>query len=136
LVKLFSVLGFISRNDASGVKDRMVSNIWRSLGGYDYDARGDRRNGLKRIPMQFCKIFMCCIQNFHLDFIIDTLRDEIEEVNPACLGRVEGDDIFYTTSEISHISKKYALLYRNRQAKYQEDLRAYLAEKKEVKAGP
>jgi hypothetical protein len=78
---------------------------------------------------------MCCIQNFHLDFIIDASRDEIEEVNPACLGRVEGDDIYYTTAEISHISKKYVLLYKNRQAKYQADLRAYMTEKKEVKAG-
>jgi hypothetical protein len=79
---------------------------------------------------------MCCIQNFHLDFIIDNQREEIEEVNPACLGRVEDEDIYYTTAEISHISQKYVLLYKNRQAKYQHDLREYLAEKKEVKAGP
>jgi hypothetical protein len=44
MAKLFNVLGFIRKDDPSGGKDKMVSSIWRSLGGYDYDARGEKIN--------------------------------------------------------------------------------------------
>lgn len=57
---------------------------------------------------------MCCIQNFHIDWLIDTEREDA--VDPHSLGRLDGEDLIFTPEEISYITKKYVLLYKNRQS--------------------
>ena len=68
--------------------------------------------------MQHAKVYMCAIQNFHIDWIIDIERDdEIQGI-----GRV-GDDgnLYLTSNEITFITKKYVRLYKNRQNKLSTD---------------
>lgn len=74
--------------------------------------------------LHFIKTIMCCIQNFHIDWIIDYQREESESgVKAGNIGRIEKDNIYFTPDEISYLTKKYVLLYRNRQDKFQENLK-------------
>lgn len=63
--QLFLAMGFVR---AEGVESEqlMLANIWKQLGGDD--------NGKTTIPLKRAKIFMCGIQNFHIDWLIDTER--------------------------------------------------------------
>mmetsp|Transcript_8563 Transcript_8563/g.13225 ORF Transcript_8563/g.13225 Transcript_8563/m.13225 type:complete len:80 (+) Transcript_8563:1523-1762(+) len=63
---------------------------------------------------------MCAIQNFHIDWLIDHEREE-EPFNPAAVGRFEEGFMFLNSEEISHLTKKNIILYKNRQEKISED---------------
>lgn len=82
-----------------------LANIWKIIGGDPH--------GKDVIPLQRSKVFMCSIQNFHIDWIIDTER-EIEKVDVNKLGRIDDNNLFMRPEEITHISKKYVQLYKNR----------------------
>jgi hypothetical protein len=61
---------------------------------------------------------MCAIQNFHIDWIIDTERYE----DSQGIGRVgEDNNLYLTSNEITSITKKYVRLYKNRQNKLNTD---------------
>lgn len=66
------------------------------------------------MPLQHAKVYMCAIQNFHIDWIIDMEREEEFEG----FGRV-GDDgnLYLTSNEITAVTKKFVRLYKNRQSK-------------------
>ena len=76
----------------------MLANIWRCIGG---DIEGN-----KMVKLHHCKAIMCCIQNFHIDWIIDNERSP-GPVNPSHLGRFEDDKLFFSAEEISYITKKF-----------------------------
>jgi len=59
-----------------------------------------------------------------MDWIIDYQREENDSgVKASNIGRIEKDNIYFTPDEISYLTKKYVLLYRNRQDKFQENLK-------------
>ena len=60
---------------------------------------------------------MCAIQNFHIDWIIDPLREDFSRVNPSVIGRIEDRNLFLKSDEISYLSKQYVDLYKNRMEK-------------------
>ena len=64
---------------------------------------------------------MCAIQNFHIDWIIDQERPEIEHADPNDFGRLEGNNLFLKSEEITYLTKKNVILYRNRLNKLQKD---------------
>ena len=64
---------------------------------------------------------MCAIQNFHIDWIIDPFREDFERVEPTNLGRIEGNNLFLKSEEITFITKKYVDLYQNRMEKLARD---------------
>lgn len=102
--KLFLTLGFV-RPDGLETEQAMLANIWRILGG-DIEGKG-------MIQLHHCKAIMCCIQNFHIDWIIDTRRPNTQ-VHPSKLGRFEDEKLFFTADEISYLTKKFLFLYKNR----------------------
>lgn len=56
--------------------------------------------------------------------MIDTERNENgNSISPNNLGRVDGENIFFTPDEISYLTKKYILLYKNRQDKFAFNLK-------------
>jgi len=46
----------------------MLANIWKSIGG--------DQSGQGTVPLKRVKVFMCGIQNFHIDWVIDHERDD------------------------------------------------------------
>ena len=103
-------LGFVKT--CTEQEQTLLAQLWRILGG-DEDGEG-------KVVLHFIKTIMCCIQNFHIDWIIDYQREESENgVKPSRVGRIEKDNIYFTPEEISYLTKKYVLLYRNRQDKFQ-----------------
>ena len=120
---LFLSLGFVKPNGLEQ-EQIMLANIWKCAGG---DAEGQNK-----IKIHNCKVIMCCIQNFHIDWIIDPLREN-EPVLPNQLGRFDDDTIYFTPDEISHITKKYVLLYKNRQDKLQQNQKSNHMKKAEQK---
>lgn len=60
---------------------------------------------------------MCAIQNFHIDWIIDPQREEFSRVSPNEIGRVEDQNLFLKSDEITYLTKKYVDLYKNRMEK-------------------
>ena len=57
---------------------------------------------------------MCAIQNFHIDWIIDPEREDFSRVTPAKIGRIDGNNLFLKSDEITYLTKKYVDLYKNR----------------------
>ena len=64
---------------------------------------------------------MCAIQNFHIDWIIDPYRDEFVKVDPSNIGRIEENNLYLKSEEISYITKKYVDLYKNWMEKLAKD---------------
>jgi hypothetical protein len=64
---------------------------------------------------------MCAILNFHIDWIIDLEREETPGVNPNRIGRMYDKTLLLKSEEITYITKKYVILYKNRQDKIAED---------------
>jgi hypothetical protein len=64
---------------------------------------------------------MCAIQNFHIDWIIDPLREDFTRVTPARIGRLDGNNMFLKSDEITYLTKKYVDLYKNRMEKLARD---------------
>ena len=52
---------------------------------------------------------------------------------PNSLGRVDDQSIYFTPDEITHITKKYVLLYKNRQDKFQQNQKTNHVKKAEQK---
>jgi len=105
--QLFLNLGFVVP-EGSEDEQLLLANIWKQVGG---DPEGEQEVLLRNM-----KVIMCCIQNFHLDWIIDYERPGDEKVVPSKLGHFdEEDNLTFTPSEISYLTKKYVSLYKNRQ---------------------
>lgn len=86
----------------------MLAQIWKLIGG-NPDGEGE-------VPLHNAKVVMCAILNFHIDWMIDGEREENER-SPVRgkIGRLENDILFVTPGEISKITKKFVIMYRNRQ---------------------
>jgi hypothetical protein len=56
----------------------VVDNIWKHLGG---DPEQE-----SKVPLKSIKVFMCGIQNFHIDWIIDHEREDVT-LNTDKIGR-------------------------------------------------
>ena len=69
---LFLHMGFIKAN-GSDDQQALLAKIWTKIGG-DLD-------GKSVVPLQFVKVLMCAILNFHIDWIIDLEREEQPGVN-------------------------------------------------------
>ena len=102
---LFLSMGFVKAN-GSDDDQALLANIWRQIGGDE--------EGRDSVPLQFVKVFMCAIINFHIDWIIDFEREEEPGVNPNHIGRIHGKTLLLKSEEISYITKKYVKLYKNR----------------------
>ena len=111
---LFLRMGFVKSN-GSDEDQALLANIWRQVGG-DEDGRST-------VPLQYVKVFMCAILNFHIDWIIDLERENQLGVNPNNLGRIFGMTLLLKSEEISYITKKYVRLYKNRQDMLQEEIK-------------
>lgn len=84
-------LGFVKT--CTEHEQTLLAQIWRILGG-DEDGEG-------KVMLHFIKTIMCCIQNFHIDWIIDYMREESESgVKASNIGRIEKDNIYFTPDEI------------------------------------
>jgi hypothetical protein len=70
------------------------------------------------VHLQHIKVYMCAIQNFHIDWIIDTERDDDNQG----IGRVgEDGNLYLTSNEITFITKKYIRFYTQRSSKLNVD---------------
>ena len=102
---LFLSMGFVLSN-ANELDQTLIALLWKQLGG-DTD-------GGNEVPLQHVKVYMCAIQNFHIDWIIDNEREEEYDG----FGRMgEDGNLYLTSNEITAITKKYVRLYKNRQQK-------------------
>lgn len=57
---------------------------------------------------------MCSIQNFHIDWMIDSERNYKNAPPKGKIGRFDEEIILLTPLEISKLTKKYVIMYRNR----------------------
>ena len=64
---LFLTMGFVKSN-GSDEDQALLANIWRQIGGDE--------DGKSTVSLQFVKVFMCAILNFHIDWIIDLERED------------------------------------------------------------
>jgi hypothetical protein len=103
MVNLFLDLGFV-KEKPSQEEQVALASIWSLIGG---DEKGQQKVNLINV-----KIVMCCIQNFHTDWFIDMYRGDV--LDKLKLGRHELKQMYFTSSEISFIAKKYVQLYQNR----------------------
>lgn len=60
------------------------------------------------------KVIMCSIQNFHIDWMIDSERNYKNAPPKGKIGRFDEEIILLTPLEISKLTKKYVIMYRNR----------------------
>ena len=109
---LFLHTGFI-KQESNEHEQNLLAQAWKHIGG---DAEG-----LEEVYLHHAKVIMCCVQNFHIDWLID--EDGDREFNPAKLGRMDGEEIFFTPDEISYITKKYVIMYINRQDRCAHNLK-------------
>jgi len=112
---LFQKLGFITDND-----EQNLSSLIKCI-----------------IPITNLKhvlAIMCCIQNFNLDWYN---KDSNSDVNTAKMGEMVDGNIFFTQNEIAHLTKKFLILYKNRQNYYQQRLKdqRFLESEKKGKLG-
>ena len=58
---------------------------------------------------------MCGLQNFHIDWLIDTEKQPNQRIGQTQnIGRIDDNgDYFLRSDEITHLTKKYHLLYQN-----------------------
>ena len=110
--QLFLNLGFV-RPDGRENEQIQLANIWKTLGGDSH--------GKELLPLQRAKVFICAIQNFHIDWIIDPFRDEFLKVDHNNIGRIDDNNLYLKSEEISYITKKYVDLYKNRMEKLAKD---------------
>lgn len=110
--QLFLNLGFV-RPDGRESEQVQLANIWKIIGGDPH--------GKELLPLQRAKVIMCAIQNFHIDWIIDPQREDFTRVSPASIGRLDGNNMFLKSDEITYLTKKYVDLYKNRMEKLATD---------------
>ena len=65
--QLFQNLGFV-KPDGRESEQVQLATIWKQIGGDPH--------GKEFLPLQRAKVIMCAIQNFHIDWIIDPLRED------------------------------------------------------------
>ena len=103
-------MGFL-RPDSGEADQAHLAALWKNIGG--------DRDGQEKVYLHHAKVMMCAIQNYHIDWMVDPLRED-ERVNPNQIGRTYTDDhdgqrdLLLTPAEISFMTKKYANLYKNR----------------------
>ena len=103
--QLFLSLGFVRPNGVES-EQLMLANVWRSIGGDE--------NGKEQVPLKRAKVFMCGIQNFHIDWLIDVESPDAS-INGQSVGRIDAEGEYYLRSdEITYLTKKYHSLYQNR----------------------
>jgi hypothetical protein len=102
---LFLNMGFVIAN-GSDEDQALLANVWRQIGGDE--------DGKSVVPLQFVKVFMCAILNFHIDWIIDLEREDQSGVNPNKIGRIVDKTLLLKSEEITYITKKYVVLYKHR----------------------
>ena len=109
MYELFYQMGFVQEN-VSPMDQKLLTNMWKELGGDDEE--------LIEVPLQHVNVYMCAIQNFHIDWIVDFDRDQ----DYQGFSRI-GDDgnLYLTPNEITAITKKYIRFYKNRQVKMHKD---------------
>ena len=74
---------------------------------------------------------MCAIQNFHVDWYVN---NSSAVLNPKKVGTFNASgDILFTSVEITHITKKFLQLYKNRQNKFQDNLKNHHYIKSDMK---
>ena len=83
----------------------MLANIWKLVGG-NADGNGE-------VLLWNVKVVMCCIQNFHIDWLIDLEREDVK-ASYRNIGRFDHGRIFFTPNEITCLTKKFVLMYKNR----------------------
>lgn len=110
--QLFLNLGFV-KPDGRESEQVQLATIWKQIGGDPH--------GKELLPLQRAKTMMCAIQNFHIDWIIDPEREDFQKVTPLHIGRIEDRNLFLKSDEISHLTKKYVDLYKNRLEKLAND---------------
>ena len=100
-------MGFATPN-GNETEQLMLAQIWKMIGG---NADGDGQ-----VLLHNAKVVMCSMLNFHIDWMIDSERQD-EEVSPrrGKIGRFENDIMYVTPNEISKITRKFVVMYRNRQ---------------------
>lgn len=87
----------------------MLAQIWKMIGG--------NPSGEGEVYLHNAKVIMCAILNFHIDWMIDSDRNDGDSSpGRGKFGRFENDILFVTPSEISRLTKKFVLMYRNRQS--------------------
>ena len=83
----------------------MISSIWRIVSNKKQTAK-----------ISNVKALMCAIQNFHVDWYVN---NETVALNPKKVGTFnKNGDILFTSIEITHLTKKFLQLYKNRQNKF------------------
>lgn len=101
-VALYQYLGFVKNIET---ENAMLQEVFDHL-------KGDSEQPI--ISVSYALKFARCIQNFHHQDVVDTIRQGTQ-VNKSQLGKVyNGVGILYKPSEIEYISKKYRVLYANR----------------------
>lgn len=99
---LFKSLGFVSFD--SDKEHLLLASVWKMLGG--------NPDGEGQVLLHNVKVVMCAILNFHIDWMIDYDRTEM---NTQHIGHFENGILYLNPNEISHMTKKYVLMYQNRQ---------------------
>jgi len=96
-------MGFASQT--SEKEQILIANIWKLVGG-NYAGDG-------KVLLWNAKAIMCCIQNFHIDWLIDLNR---QEDHPAKqFGRFEEGKLYLSPNEILTLTKRFNIMYKNRQ---------------------
>ena len=103
---LYLLLGFI-QPDGRDVDRTALASLWKVVGGDE--------SGKELVRLQSVKVIMCAVQNFHIDWLIDDVRDdESFTVNPRKIGRFDGQKLYLRSEEITWLSRHYINLYKNR----------------------
>jgi hypothetical protein len=101
---MFLTLGFV-QPASSDQEQLLLANIWKLVGG-NPDGNGE-------VLMWNIKVVMCCIMNFHIDWLIDLEREDVKTTYKN-IGRFDNGHIFFTPNEISILTKKFVVMYKNR----------------------
>ena len=102
---LFNSLGFLSEAVIEEERQqKMIESIWRIVS-----------NGMKTAKVTNIKAMMCAIQNFHVDWYINNSEEPFDKNK---VGTLISGEIGFTSIEITHLTKKFLQLYKNRQNKF------------------
>ena len=108
---LFENLGFLSENKNELEKqDKLVASIWRIVSAKNH------------AKVNNIKAMMCAIQNFHVDWYLN--REDLP-LDKKKIGKIVSNSIHFTSDEITHLTKKYLQLYKNRQNQFQDNLKSH-----------
>lgn len=81
---------------------------------------GGDAEGVEKVALQRVRVAMCAIQNFHIDWMVDTQATEGERM-PNKVGRFLDHNWLLSPAEITNFAVKFSILYKNRMDKLLEE---------------